>query len=100
MNKPMTKEMEALPVVRRDDLKDLPVATPGLSYFAVGTNCWGKGPTAVQAVTNCRKNASPNDWYILHLVNTDTEVDGVNGSLYYNKATPGIRLSFARVKVN
>lgn len=96
----MSDKMKALPVVRRSELPvKFEVAPAGLNYFAVGAYTWGRGPTAVQAMSQARSNGSPG-WYILHLVNRDAEVDQVDGTLLYNGKIPGVKPAICRVRMS
>jgi hypothetical protein len=69
-------------------------APKGLSYIVIGPYCWGKAPTAIEAAKIARGEGSSGT-YILHLVNSTAEIDQVSGTLYYNKATEGIKVNIA-----
>lgn len=80
------------------DLAGIHEAPEGMAYFAIGANCWGKSKSALQAMTNARRNGS-RGLYVLHLVNEGAEVDCVDGTLYHNSATPGLNLNMAWVRL-
>lgn len=95
----MTPKMKALPVITRKAVKELPPAPEGMLYFAIGDRCWGHGPTADKALAASRSNGS-GGWFVLHLLNRGASVDQVDGTVFYHSKTPGLRVSFARVRCN
>jgi hypothetical protein len=81
-----------------DGIKQLPDATSGLCYVAIGAFCWGKDKNAAKAIKHARSNGS-SGIYILHLVNEGAEINSVDGTLWYNSKLEGIKLSLATIKV-
>lgn len=75
-------------------LKQQEPAPEGLSYIVIGPYCWGKAKTAVQAAQIARSEGGKGT-YILHLVNSGAEIDGVSGTLYYNSKQEGIKVNIA-----
>lgn len=86
------------PTITRAALLALPRAPDGLTYVSIGAYCWGRSPDAVKALASARENGGAG-LFTMHLVNAECEIDQVSGALYYNSQIPGIRLSFAVVRM-